>query len=126
LFSGTSKIGLVRVDLERPEATINTDVFKWLETSEAKQKWDICILDPPYKIENADNKLKGYADVCSVSASVPKRQALEKFFKEYCNNVVWLDFCCPMPNGFKRKKIWFLLQGGYRPVRVLNWLERIE
>jgi len=34
--------------------------------------------------------------------------------------------CAPLPKGFKRRKLWFLMPGGYHTVRVLSWLERKE
>ena len=122
LFSGTSKIGNTRIDLERPEATRNIDVFEWLQTDEAKKRWELVILDPPYAIINAETELKEYGDSNSVSASIPKRNALSDFFKQYCENVLWLDHCAPIPEGFIRKKVWFFFPGGYRNIRVLSWL----
>jgi len=124
LFSGTSKIGNVRVDLERPEATHNMDIFKFIDTEEAHKQWKWCILDPPYNIYNPESDLKDYANTASVSASIPKRNALAKFFVKYCENVLWLNHCAPRPYGFTRGKVWFFFPGGYRTIRVLSWLKR--
>jgi len=124
LFSGTSKIGSTRIDLARPEATKNIDVFEFIKTTEAKRNWEWCILDPPYDIKNAEMDLKPYADKSSVSASIPKRRALEDFFRKYVKNILWLDQCAPLPYGFIRKKVWFFFPGGYRTIRVLSWLQR--
>jgi hypothetical protein len=118
LFSGTSKIGNVRIDLERPEATNNIDIFEFIKTPEAQKQWKWCLLDPPYEIVNAENELKEYGDKGSVSASIPKRNALAKFFLDYCENVLWLDQCAPLPFGFIRKKIYLFFPGGYRTLRV--------
>ena len=124
LFSGVSKIGQVRVDIERPEATHNMDVFEFIKTKEAQKQWEWCILDPPYNIYNPDQDLKDYGIRASVSASVPKRNALADFFRKYVKNVLWLDHCAPLPQGFIRKKIWFYFPGGYRTIRILSWLQR--
>jgi len=123
LFSGISKIGEVRVDLERPEATHNQDVFGFIKSEEAKKQWEWCLLDPPYNIFNPERDLKGYADKTSVSASIPKRNILADFFRRYCKNVLWLDQCAPLPVGFIRKKVWFFFPGGYRTIRILSWLQ---
>lgn len=125
LFSGTSKIGNVRIDIERPEATKKIDVFEFLKLDESRKEWDLCILDPPYSIVNADKELKEYGDTSSVSASIPKRNTLVKFFLKYCKNVLWLDHCAPLPLGFIRKKVWFFFPGGYRHLRILSWLQRV-
>ena len=121
LFSGTSDIGNVRVDLKRPEATINTNVFDFIKTDDAKGPWEWCLLDPPYIMKSP---IKEYADQTSVAASVPKRRALGVFFLNHCANVLWFDFCAPLPSGFYREKIMFFLPGGYRHVRTLSWLKR--
>jgi len=47
LFSGKSKIGNVRVDFDCPEATLNDDVFAFLERNNYGNV-DTVILDPPY------------------------------------------------------------------------------
>ncbi len=124
LFSGTSKIGNVRIDLERLEATINEDVYKFIKSTFAQQNWEWVILDPPYKIENSQQDLKEYKDQTPVSASIPKRRALCDFFRKYCNNILWLNHCAPLPNGFYREKIWFFFPGGYRTIRILSWLKK--
>ena len=46
LFSGRSGIGDVRVDYSCKEATINEDVFKFLEIN--NKKFDTIIIDAPY------------------------------------------------------------------------------
>lgn len=124
LFSGTSKMGDVRVDIERKEATINMDVFEFIKTKEAQKQWKWCILDPPYLIYNPEQDLKDYGNKTAVSASIPKRNAFAKFFMSYCENVLWLDHCAPRPKGFIRGKVWFFFPGGYIHIRVLSWLKR--
>ena len=124
LFSGSSKIGDVRVDLKHKSATVHTDIFKFLKKNKARKQWKYCVLDPPYAIKSANTKLKGYADMTAVSASVPKRQALERFFRAYVENVIWFDQCMPLPKGFYRKCVWLVVPGGYRTPRFINWLRR--
>jgi len=125
LFSGSSKIGDVRIDLEKSEATNNINVFDYIKQEQPKH-WLWCLLDPPYNIYNPHTELKDYADYASVSASIPKRNALADFFRKHCENVLWLDQCAPLPSGFVREKIWFYFPGGYRTIRILSWLRRIE
>lgn len=124
LFSGVSKIGDERIDLSRPEATKNMDVFDFIK--ENRKEWEWCILDPPYNVHNpnSEQKNRNYSDFTAISCSPPKRKALADFFRRYCKNVVWFDFCAPLPPGFRRKKVWFFFPGGYRTLRVLSWLQR--
>ncbi len=124
LYSGTSEIGEVRVDLKRPEATHNQNVFDFIKSNNAEKQWDWVILDPPYKIEKANIRLKEYGDYTPLSSSILKRREVEKFLLKNAKNVLWLDYCAALPKGFKRKKLWLFLPGSYRHVRVLSWLQR--
>lgn len=122
LFSGSSKIGDERIDLTHPNATRNTDVFEFIRTD--SRYWEWVVLDPPYQIDRADLKLKGYGSTVAVSSSVPLRQAIERFLQEHAANVMWFDLCSPRPDGFDRQKTWLFVPGGYRAVRTLTWLKR--
>jgi hypothetical protein len=122
LFSGKSKLGDERIDFSSKEATKNMDVFEFIKQDNKNWKW--CILDPPYNIDKPQQKLKGYSNITPVSASIPKRNALSEYFLKHVENILWLDLCAPLPEGFQRIKLWFLLPGSYRHVRVLSWLKR--
>ena len=119
LFSGVSKIGNERIDIKRPEATERKDVLEFIKTD--KSYWDFIILDPPYEIKRK-SKLEEYGRTSSVAADVFLRRALSDYFKNHTNNILWLDMCAPLPQGFVRKKIWFLFPGGYYTLRILSWL----
>lgn len=121
LFSGVSKLGDTRVDIERPEATCNRNVLDFVKSNNSS--WDLIILDPPYEIKGK-SKLEEYGRTSSVAADVVLRQALADYFIRHTQNVLWLDMCAPLPKGFRRKKLWFLFPGGYHTVRILSWLER--
>lgn len=125
LFSGSSLIGDTRVDIAHENATNKCDVFDYLQTFQIQKQWEWCLLDPPYNIHNPSQDLKEYKIYSSVSCSVPKRQALARFFKKFCKNVLWLDYCAPLPPGFIREKVWFYFPGGYRTIRILSWLKII-
>jgi len=120
LFSGVSKIGDVRVDIERLEATHRKHVLTFIEQD--TRYWDFIILDPPYEIKTK-SKIEIYARVSSVAADVLLRTKLSDYFSNHTDNILWLDICAPLPKGFKRKKLWFLFPGGYHTLRVLSWLE---
>ncbi|MFH1231238.1 MAG: hypothetical protein V1709_07045 [Planctomycetota bacterium] len=119
LFSGASTIGDVRIDIDNPNATHNMAVEDYLEQSNDIFKW--VLLDPPYLVESHD--LKGYKISKAFSADVPARQQFQEWAQEHTEFIIWLDLCAPMPAGFKRDKIYVLLHGGYRNVRVLSILK---
>ena len=121
LYSGSSFIGDERVDLEHPSATLNCRVEEFIEND--KRGWDWCLLDPPYAITRR-KKLDKYAETASLSADVIWRNLIKNYFRKYIGNILWLDYCAPQITGFRRKKLWLLLPGGYHNVRVLSWLER--
>ena len=122
LFSGSSKIGDVRVDLERPEATNHEDVFQFVQDDNKQWKW--VVLDPIYSIKRANIKLKPYARYESVSGTLLAQRLLEDFLRGHAENVLWFDICSPCPVGFERQKFWVFLPGAYRTCRVLTWLKR--
>jgi hypothetical protein len=122
LFSGRSKVGEVRVDLTRPEATINCDVRDFIKHD--NRNWAWVILDPPYDLKDPRKKLAEYADFKSVAANVPLRRAIEEFIQSHAENVLWFDLCSPKPDGFFRQATWMYLPGGYHNVRALTWLKR--
>ncbi len=121
LYSGSSFIGDERVDLEHTNATLNVRVEEFLMSD--TRDWDWCLLDPPYAITRR-KKLDKYAETASLSADVVWRNKIKQYFRLHCQNILWLDYCAPMITGFRRKKLWVLLPGGYHNVRVLSWLER--
>lgn len=121
LFSGVSKIGDVRVDFLRSEATHNCDVFDFIQTN--KEIWDFVIADPPYAIKSAFDKLKIYGSIRPFSGNVPYQRKMSEFLRKYAKNVLWLDQSAPLPQGFKREKIWVLLPGGWNFIRILSHLK---
>lgn len=121
LYSGSSLIGDERVDLEHPNATLRMRVEDFVEQD--RREWDWVILDPPYAITRR-KKLEQYAETASLSADVQWRSKIKQWFREYTDNILWLDYCAPMITGFARKKLWLLLPGGFHNVRVLSWLQR--
>lgn len=123
LFSGVSNIGEVRVDLATKEATDRIEVLDFLKKE--KRNWDFLVLDPPYEIKNT-SKLKGYSKVACINSDIPLRRALISWAVEHTKNILWLDYSAPLPAGFKRKKLWLLLPGGFHRVRILSWLENLR
>lgn len=123
LFSGVSLIGEVRVDLATKEATDRIEVLDFLKKEE--RNWDFLILDPPYEIQNT-SKLKGYSKVACINSDIPLRRALTSWAVKHTKNILWLDYSAPLPVGFKRKKLWLLLPGGFHRVRILSWLENLD
>ena len=122
LFSGSSKIGNVRVDIEHPNATINCDVKQFIACDVGQYDW--VILDPPYAIIRAKTKLSTYGKSKAISSDVTFRRKLKQYLQNHTENILWLDFCAPSIKGFYRKKLWLVLPGGFYTVRVLSWLKR--
>jgi len=120
LFSGNSKIGDVKVDIDNPNATWNMEVETYLKRSQDNFEW--VLLDPPYLVESHD--LKGYKISKAFSASVPARRLFQEWAQKHTKRIIWLDLCAPLPEGFEREKLYFLLPGGYRNVRVLSILRK--
>lgn len=121
LYSGSSFIGDVRIDLEHPNATHNCRVEDFIQNDGDKFDW--VLLDPPYAITRR-KKLDKYAESASLSSDVKWRNEIKNYFRTHTENILWLDYCAPQVKGFRRKKIWLLLPGGYHHVRCLSWLQK--
>jgi len=122
LYSGSSLIGDERIDLEHPNATKNCRVEDFIK--EDKREWDWCLLDPPYTIQRANLKLGAYGEYGSLSGNTLWRAAIRRYCQINVKNILWLDMCAPSIKGFRRKKLWLLLPGGFHTVRILSWLEK--
>jgi len=122
LYSGSSLLGNVRIDVEHPNATCNMRVEDFISLD--NRNWDWLILDPPYAITRANLKLKDYGEYDRTSGNVKWWRMLKRYCQNHIDNVLWLDFCAPMIKGFRRQKLWLLLPGGFHTVRVLSWLKK--
>jgi len=123
LFSGSSKIGDVRVDFDNSNATINGSVEDYLRISKESFEW--IILDPPYLV-NSSELGNGFKISRPFSCSIPSRRLFEAWAVEHTKRILYLDVCCPLFHGFKREKVYFLLPGGYRNVRTLSVLKNLK
>lgn len=123
LFSGTSRIGSERIDIQRPESTIKMDVADFILDDD--RNWEYCILDPPYDII-PKNQVAIYHIKKSIANDKVLRKRLPVYFRKHVKNIIWLDQCAPILLGFKRIKLWLLLPGYYRSVRILSFLTRDE
>jgi hypothetical protein len=124
LFSGSSTIGDVRVDLLHENATLHKDVFEFV--TQDNRDWKFVVLDPDYNLESKHNnsKLKSHAKTESVTGNVLYQRLIERFLKAHAENVLWFDMASPKPFGFYRHKTWLYLTNSYFHVRVLTWLKR--
>jgi len=119
LFSGQSEIGEERIDIEHINATKRINVKDFLKTD--KRYWDWILLDPPYNLMRK-KKTEEYKIQQPFSADVILRNLIRDYAIKHTDNILWLDYCAPMIKGFKRRKLWLLLPGGFHNVRILSWL----
>ena len=131
LFSGSSDIGLNRVDYSNPNANCNTDVFKWLEyLSNGYKNYykQTVIIDAPYN--------KKFADKYQMLGNTPKQfiifaNAIDttKLFnliseKINPNIIILKSWNYYIPKGYKLKKGFLCYAGGFRKPTILLILER--
>ena len=86
-----------------------------------KRYWDWVLLDPPYNLMRK-KKTEEYKIQQPFSADVILRNLIRDYAIKHTDNILWLDYCAPMIKGFKRRKLWLLLPGGFHNVRILSWL----
>lgn len=125
LFSGSSMIGDVRVDINPDSnATHKVDVFEFLKSDESQSLWKWVIADPDYSDEQM-HRLKRTAGISSqgIGGDVYKSRALKLFMIKWAQNILWLDRRMPkFSNCFERRYVWLVNQGGWHDVRILQWL----
>lgn len=125
LFSGSSKIGNIRVDINHKNATHNENVFDFIKhNSGAYPKPAILVLDPDYEIERKDRKLNGHGLTASISASVIHRNLIEKWiYANQFDEILYLDQCSPKFDGYDWD-YWLVKTGGWHTNRVLNYYKK--
>jgi len=122
LFSGSSKIGDVRIDFNHPNATLHMNVYDFVQEDE--RDWKFVVLDPDYHISRKDVKLKVHGLKDSVGGNKLAEKLLSQYFQRHAENVLWLDITSYCFQGFYRHKVYFYLMGASRPIRALTWLKR--
>lgn len=123
LFSGSSTIGDVRVDLTHPAATHNEDVFEFVQNCD--EVWDYTILDPPYEMSERTKEEMAYeGGKCNlIAVSKRHRDIFYDWARGHTHNIIWLDVCAPIFEPFERTKVWFMMPGSYRHIRILSELK---
>lgn len=122
LFSGSSKIGDERIDINHPNATKNMNVYEFIQQD--KRNWKFVVLDPDYHISRKQVKLKVHGLKESVAGNKLAEKMLAQFFQKHAENVLWFDQTSYCFDGFYRYKVFFYLMGASRPIRALTWLKR--
>jgi len=123
LFSGSSRVGDERIDISHPNATINANVYDFIQTD--PRMWKFVVLDPDYHVSRKDVKLRVHGLKESVGGNKLAEALLKQYFQGHAENVLWFDICSPCFDGFERYKVFLYVMGGFRPVRVLTWLRKI-
>jgi len=110
-------------------ATHKMDVFDFLRCKYAQRPWRWVIGDPDYSEEQV-RRLGRHAGFSSekVFADWRQERILDQFMVRWAQNILWLDRRMPIfgKKVFARRRVWLVYQGGWRNVRVLQWLARTE
>lgn len=130
LFSGKSKIGNIRVDFNCDEATINMDVFKYLENVAILNSDARVIIDAPYNQKFADkykkigNTLKQFI----IFADSLKTSYLFKLIIDKINpeSIIIKSWNYYVPKGYHDVGSYLCYAGGYRKPTILMICSRDE
>jgi hypothetical protein len=127
-FSGSSRIGQVRIDLGHENATHRGDVFDLLKRKDPAiwHEWEWLVADPDY-CEEQERRLareRGFM-IGDRFADWRDERLIEELVERFVENVLWLDRRMPHFKGLEFKKIWLVWQGGWRNIRVLTWQSRM-
>lgn len=129
LFSGSSKLGNIRVDIEHPNATHHMDVYNFItawsgvdfrQARDSLKRPLVLLLDPDYEIERKDKKLNGHGLTASLSASVKHRKLFLNWVQKMgFEEIIYLDQCTPKIKGYAWE-YWLVLTGGWHTNRILS------
>ena len=118
LFSGKSLIGNCRIDYNCKEATVNTDVFKYLDLCiEFNYKFNTIIIDAPYnkKFAKKYQTLGNTPEQFIIFANTKKTTELFNKIKILNPDIIilksWNYYCL---KNMKIKNIFICYAGGYR------------
>ena len=129
IFSGKSNIGDVRVDYSMTEATINMDVFEYLEMAIKKKIWfKTIILDPPYNARFA-KKYQALGETAKqfiVFANARKTTVLFNLLRELAPTYIIMKSWNIYPfKEMEISEIRLCYAGGYRKPTILQLTTRI-
>lgn len=128
LFSGSSKIGDVRIDFSHKNANRWEDVFTYLEEFSFLQTFHTVIIDAPYN--------QKYADKYQKAGKTPKQFIIfantrdtTRLFNLIEENIKPLYIILKswnfyIPRGYNLKKGYLCYAGGYRKPTILEILRR--
>ena len=127
LFSGSSTIGNIRVDIENKHATNNENVYNFIQNYEMP-KTDgetILVMDPDYNIKRAELKLKPHGIKESLAGNVLAHKLLYGFI-DRCkfDHIVLLDYCSPEFANYSEMWFWRVKYQGWVHNRTLTWYIR--
>lgn len=126
LFSGKSNIGDIRVDFKQPEATINMDVFEYLEN--CNDKIETFIIDPPYNKRFAD-KYQKIGNTGKQFIIFANAKGTTKLFDLVRNlnpkRIIIKSWNYFVPKGYKDGGSYLCYAGGYRKPTILMITEKI-
>ncbi len=127
LFSGASKIGNVRVDIDNPNATHNENVYDFLQEYKLEEEENtILLLDPDYHIKRASLKLKPHGIKESLAGNVLAHKLLYQFLDENkFEEILLLDYCSPEFKNFQEVDFWRIKYQGWVNNRTLTHYKRI-
>ena len=125
LFSGSSKIGNVRVDIDNPNATHNQNVYDFVQEYKLNETNTILLLDPDYHLKRNYLKLKPHGIKESLSGNV----LAHKLFYQFLDNnpfseILLLDLCSPEFKNYKEVDFWRVKYQGWVHNRTLTWYSR--
>lgn len=127
IFSGKSYIGEWRIDFACPEATLNMDVFKWLERVNWQQyempDCQTVIIDAPYNQKFADKyqKIGDTPDQFIIFANAKKTTFLFDSIIEKINplRIIIKSWNYYVPKGYEDVGSYLCYAGGYRKPTII-------
>ncbi len=127
LFSGRSKIGNVRIDFGREEATHGGDVFLWLPTIE--NYFRTIIIDAPYNRKFADKykKITPTSDQFIIFAQTKKTTDLfNHLIRMKPERIILKSWNYYIVKGYHLLKGFLCYAGGYRKPTLLLIMKKIN
>lgn len=127
LFSGSSQIGNIRVDIDNPNATNNQNVYDFIQEYQLRETNSILLLDPDYHLKRNDLKLKPHGIKESLAGNVLAHKLFYSFLdRNHFDEILLLDLCSPSFSNYKEKHFWRVKYQGWVHNRTLTLYSRIN
>ena len=130
LFSGSSTLGKIRVDIKHKNANCNENVYDFCQeynviVGKPINQKSILLMDPDYAVQRKHLKLKPHGINSSIGGNVLAHKILNDFISNIgFDEILILELASPTFKNYDEIFWWRVKTGGWQHNRTLTWYRR--